>query len=175
MDRKALKVLTMTQLCRCGCGRPTSLAKYTYKERGWVKGEPIAFIHGHNRRQRENYDVVASGCWMFRGAQPGSYGKVTLDDGSQELAHRYYYIEFKGPIPLGCLIDHVCRQPACVNPEHLEAVIPAENVRRGDATPLTHEQVAEIRASKELQRVVASIYGVNQSTISRIRNGRTWA
>jgi hypothetical protein len=36
-----------------------------------------------------------------------------------------------GPIPDGLTIDHLCRTPACVNPEHMEPVTMAENIRRG--------------------------------------------
>jgi hypothetical protein len=36
-------------LCRCGCRRTTSVAPFNWKKYGWVKGEPLAFIHGHNR------------------------------------------------------------------------------------------------------------------------------
>lgn len=35
-------------LCQCGCGQETSLASTTLKKRGWVKGEPLRYISGHN-------------------------------------------------------------------------------------------------------------------------------
>lgn len=49
------------------------------------------------------------------------------------LAHRQAYAQEHGPIPDGMVIDHLCRNPACVNPEHLEAVSQSVNVRRGQA------------------------------------------
>jgi hypothetical protein len=64
--------------------------------------------------------------------------------------------------------------PACVNPEHLEAVTPAENVRRGRRAKLTAEQVAEIRASADTQMVLARRYGISQPQVSRIKRGQTW-
>lgn len=46
--------------------------------------------------------------------------------GGCALAHRVYYEQAKGPIPQGLQIDHLCRMPACVNAEHLEAVTAAQ-------------------------------------------------
>lgn len=37
------------KLCECGCGQPAPLAPHSHKRRGWVKGEPRRFVHGHNR------------------------------------------------------------------------------------------------------------------------------
>jgi hypothetical protein len=46
-------------------------------------------------------------------------------------AHRLAYELKVGPIPEGLHIDHLCRVRNCVTPEHLEAVTPGENSRRG--------------------------------------------
>lgn len=47
------------------------------------------------------------------------------------VAHRQVYEIERGPIPAGLVLDHLCRQKACVNPDHLEPVTQAENLRRG--------------------------------------------
>lgn len=46
-------------------------------------------------------------------------------------AHRAMYEEVVGKVPDGASLDHLCRNPGCVNPPHLEPVTHTENVRRG--------------------------------------------
>ncbi len=50
--------------------------------------------------------------------------------GKMLMSHRYAYEQLIGPIPAGLELDHLCRDPACVNPYHLEPVTHAENMRR---------------------------------------------
>ncbi|WP_369010576.1 HNH endonuclease signature motif containing protein, partial [Bacillus cereus] len=45
-------------------------------------------------------------------------------------AHRYVYENLSGPIPEGMELDHLCRNPPCVNPDHLDPVTHEENMRR---------------------------------------------
>jgi len=61
----------------------------------------------------------------------GGYGKFSAARRTLS-AHRVAYTLHFGPIPDGLVIDHLCRQSACVNPDHLEAVTQRENVRRGN-------------------------------------------
>lgn len=71
-------------------------------------------------------------CWISnRAIQHKGYTKMGLC-GQTLLTHRVAYEAFVGPIPDGLQIDHLCKQTACCNPEHLEAVTCRENLLRGD-------------------------------------------
>lgn len=70
-------------------------------------------------------------CWLWIGARhPLGYGHIKID-GQVASAHRVAYELARGAIPDGLVVDHLCRVPSCVNPEHLEAVTMTENTLRG--------------------------------------------
>lgn len=70
-------------------------------------------------------------CWLWTGGTGrNGYGDVYFD-GRMQKAHRIVYRIFKGPIPEGLVLDHLCRIRRCVNPDHLEPVTHRENTIRG--------------------------------------------
>jgi hypothetical protein len=70
-------------------------------------------------------------CWLWTAAtNRQGYGQFHAHR-QAILAHRWAYIDARGPIPDGLQLDHLCRIPACVNPVHLEAVTPQVNTLRG--------------------------------------------
>ena len=139
------------KLCECGCGQPTKVAAKTRRSRGWVKGQPLRFLHGHSGsheggpmvpiRIRFNAKVNKLGpipqhrpelgrCWIWLGAKSANgYGNL-YDSGRYRPAHCVSHELHKGPIRAGLQVDHLCRTPICVNPDHLEAVTASENILR---------------------------------------------
>lgn len=73
-------------------------------------------------------------CWIWTGClYPTGYGLFVGNDRLPHRAHRIAYELWKGPIPAGLVIDHLCCNRACCNPAHLEAVTQRENVLRARA------------------------------------------
>lgn len=80
----------------------------------------------------QKVEAQANGCWAWTGAQfELGYGSFRDDGRKQVRAYRYAWEFFIGPIPEGLTIDHLCRNPNCVNPTHLEPVTMRENTLRG--------------------------------------------
>lgn len=148
----------MTRLCECGCGTPAPLATVTDPERGLVRGKPQRFVHGHvgrleGRRIRERLlakvfvdlgappTVDDAPCWIWTGRTiNGGYGQIGYN-GRSVTVHRVAYELWFGFIPGSApggkrgdsdlVVDHLCRNRACVNPAHLEVVTQTVNILRG--------------------------------------------
>jgi len=94
---------------------------------GWGKPELQRF---HDSIQ----PVTESGCWVWMGHCHKGYGYFrTSPTWKWMRAHRYSYNLYKGQIPDGKCLDHLCRVRCCVNPDHLEPVSNKENLMRGNS------------------------------------------
>ena len=76
-----------------------------------------------------------NGCWEWTGALSRGYGSIGVTGYLQQGAHRIAYLILVGQIPERMHLDHLCRNPKCVNPAHLEPVTSRENTLRGVGHP----------------------------------------
>lgn len=147
----------MTRKCGCGCGGTPNPG------RGWLYG------HRHKSPKPEYLVDAQTGCWVWQRAKD----KLGYGHAQQLFAHRVIYERHCGPIPAGLQLDHLCRNRACVNPDHLEPVTCAENVRRGAKSKLTNAERLAIRLASGSQRAIAAQFGVSQGTVWRVQKGVT--
>lgn len=128
------------ELCHCGCNHVVTPGK--------------AFVRGHNsyRPVEERFWAkvdVTPGCWYWNGATANAgYGSFRFK-GRNMGAHRAAYELFIGAIPKGLELDHLCREPACVNPAHLEPVTHLVNMLRGDNPIANHARQTHCRNGHE--------------------------
>ena len=114
-------------------------------------------------------------CWIWNGSRKSKWGHCSVSIGGKEFsAHRLLYEERVGPIPEGLELDHLCKNPACVRPDHLEPVIHAENIRRSPLAKLTWGEVNLIRSSPLGPKALSEQLDISRKTVHDIRSGRSW-
>lgn len=133
---------------------------------------------------------AASKCWLWKGlVRADGYGAVRFE-GREQGAHRAAWKLFRGTIAPGEVVCHKCDVRACVNPEHLFLGTAADNAQdmnrkgrspRGEkhgSAKLTAEQVQRIKTMLAEDRLymseIALEFGVSQTTIRAIKEGKTW-
>lgn len=89
-------------------------------------------------------------CWPWMGTtSTGGYGSVSIK-GKTYRTHRLAYELAKGSVPAGLVLDHLCHNPCCVNPDHLEPVTNQENVLRGIGPSAQHAKKTHCVRGHEL-------------------------
>ena len=125
------------------------------------------------------------GCLEWTGAKTeGGYGK--LHDGSNRTVHVAIWEALYGPVPDGFIVMHAtCDNPPCFRPNHLALGTHRQNQRqkwdrgRGGARqkidPAAAHEIRRLYSTGTiLQRELAERYGVVQTQISKIINGKSW-
>jgi hypothetical protein len=123
------------------------------------------------------YEVNPNGCWEWKFPLSNGYGLLRISGKKQVGAHRFFYEKFKGKIPQGKHIDHLCRNAKCVNPDHLEVVSVRQNVRRGNLTKLSVESVGRMRHKRVSGSKLSELsleFGISMGHISEICRGKYW-
>ncbi|MDO8885755.1 HNH endonuclease [Candidatus Oleimmundimicrobium sp.] len=162
-------------LCMCGCGELAPIAKQSESRDGNISGKPKRFIRcHHSRKYPHGYTVDTNGCWVWNGLLNDRGYALS---GMAGRASRKFYKARYGSIPDGLELDHLCRNRACVNPEHLEAVTHRENMMRAGRIKLSPETVRDVRvrhARGESARSIGRLYSVGHNTILLAVNYHTW-
>lgn len=129
------------------------------------------------------FEKTDNGCWNWTAAaDKHGYGRFGVPGDKLVLAHVFSYERVHGPVPEGLELDHLCRNPRCVNPEHLEAVTHQENMRRGAMTnkgvcrkaghPMTPENTTSWGACKTCITERNKKNSVRRNELQRIRRAK---
>jgi hypothetical protein len=92
-------------------------------------------------------EKIKSGCWIFSNYKSVKYCSFNFH-GRVIGAHRASYLMFKGKIPRGKLVMHLCDNPKCVNPDHLKLGTPKDNTR----DMIQKERASWIKAKRKCVR-----------------------
>jgi hypothetical protein len=122
---------------------------------------------------------VTGNCWQWTGGLFRTGYPACYPNGKTTRAHRLSYEIHNKEIPSGMVIDHLCRNIICVNPNHLEAVTNAENIRRGLAGKFSrNRRLSETCLYGHDLTVTGAVYVYGKSrkcracTINRVQESR---
>lgn len=127
----------MTRHCsETGCHRPVLARGWcnAHYKRFWRNGlDPLEerAVRPIEERFWEKVEKTDD-CWLWLGCTRNGYGSFNVRMRSG-YAHRWAYEHLVGPIAAGFELDHLCRNPLCVNPAHLDPVLHRTNVLRGES------------------------------------------
>ncbi len=93
------------------------------------KSIPIPFVTPSSLRNLWSHIKHPNACWNWAGAIRATYGEIGFGKKTYRV-HRVMFEWFKGEIPKGLTIDHLCNNRLCVNPDHLILSTQKDNVGR---------------------------------------------
>lgn len=123
-------------------------AAMAYNSASWLVSDYLE-RRGISDRSVDTFRPGGDECIEFPGARVNGYG-VCYYQGRQQRAHRISYEMAVGPIPDGLVIDHLCRNRACIRPGHLEAVTQRENILRGTAPSAAYAVATHCKSGHQL-------------------------
>lgn len=119
--------------------------------------------------------VEIGDCWLWTGSRvPLGYGQFNATTKAPTRAHRWAWEYLVGPIPEGMHLDHLCRNPPCVNPDHLEPVTPGENFRRSQHPSVRTQRTGickygHVLADVGVERISATSYTCRACRRDKVR------
>lgn len=130
----------------------------------------------YGRRAKPDYKIDESGCWVWQKAR-SVHGYP--EHGRGMKPHRAYLTIARGPFPKHFHVHHKCETRACINPDHLEAIDPAEHRKhhwldKRDLTLDTIKEIRELGKTRARYQDVAKQYGVSPSVVIYYWCGWSW-
>ena len=133
------------------------------------------------------FTISKNGCFKCTShyKDKDGYPRITFNKIQRPMS-RYIYERFVGEIPINKVVRHKCDCTSCINPNHLEIGTQNQNIKdkvkrnrqasgeKIGISKLDKEKVNEIRNLTGTFSSIARKFGVNRSTISRIKKNKTW-
>ena len=125
----------------------------------------------------DRIEIASNGCFLWVGPKDQrGYGRQTYL-GVGYLAHRLVYEYLVESIQEGLVLDHLCENKSCVNPDHLEPVTQAENVSRyfrtnPDKGVTRHRNGYEARLKHDGKRFYLGKYSTKEAALAALTQAR---